>query len=81
VQTSDLHTVQGIQDLNWRCNPQPPHSSDLALSNFHLFWPLKDALRGRHFRSGEEVKEAAYDWLAQQPKYFSSRGIYTLVGR
>jgi histone-lysine N-methyltransferase SETMAR len=54
--------------------PQTPYSSDLALSDFHLFWPLKDALRGRHFRSGEEVKEAAYDWLAQQPKEFYSRG-------
>jgi histone-lysine N-methyltransferase SETMAR len=69
-----LHTVQRIQDLNWRCYPQTPYSLDLALSDFHLFWPLKDALRGRHFRSGEEVKEAAYDWLAQQPKDFYPRG-------
>jgi len=46
----------------------------LALSDFHLFWHLKDALHGRHFRSGEEVKDAAYDWLAQQPEDFSSRG-------
>jgi len=37
-------------------------------SDFHLFWPLKDALCGRHFRSDEDVQEAVYDWLAQQPK-------------
>jgi len=81
VPTPDLHAVQRVQDLNLRCYPQPPYSSDLSLSDFHLFRPLKDALRGHHFSLGEELKEAAYDWLAQQPKDFSLRLIYTLVGR
>jgi hypothetical protein len=81
VPTPDFHAVQRIQDLNLRCYPQPPYSSDLALSDFHLFRPLKDAVRGRQFRSDEELKEAAYDWLVQQPKDFSFRLIYTLVGR
>jgi transposase len=53
--------------------PHPPYSPDLAPSDFHLFWPLKDALRGRHFRSDEEVKEAVHDWLEQQPKDFFSQ--------
>jgi transposase len=53
--------------------PHPPYSPDLAPSDFHLFWPLKDALRGRHFRSDEEVTEAVHDWLEQQPKDFFSQ--------
>jgi hypothetical protein len=47
----------------------------------HLFWPVKDAVRGGHFRSDEEVKEAAHDWLAQQPKYFFCREINPLMER
>jgi hypothetical protein len=30
-------------------SPHPPYSPDLAPSDFHLFGPLKDALRGRRF--------------------------------
>ena len=30
--------------------------------------PLQGDPRGRHFRSGKEVKQAVHDWLAQQPK-------------
>jgi hypothetical protein len=67
--------MRQIQDLKLEVLPHPP---DLAPSDFHLFWPLKDALRGRHFRSDEKVKEAVHDWLAQQPKDFF-RGIYALV--
>jgi hypothetical protein len=52
------HTVKQIQDLKLDVLPHPLYSTDLAPSNFHLFWPLKDAVRGRHFRSDEEVKEA-----------------------
>jgi hypothetical protein len=35
----------------------------LQLVKFHWRWRL-DALRGRHFRPDEEVKEAVHDWLA-----------------
>jgi len=51
-----------MQDLELEVLP------NLVPSDFHLFWPLKDALCGRYFRSDEDVKEAVYDWLAQQPK-------------
>jgi hypothetical protein len=40
------------------------------------FSPLlvpKDALRARHFRSDEEIKQAAHDSLAQQPNDDFSR--------
>ena len=73
------HTVKQIQDLKLELLPHPLYSPDFAPTDFHLVWPLKDAQRGRHLRLHEEVKEAVHDWLAQQPKDFSSRGIYVLV--
>lgn len=73
------HTVKQILDLNMAVLRHPPYSPDLALRDFHFFWTLKDAVRGRHIRSDEVVKKAMQDWLSQQPKYVSSRGIYTLL--
>jgi hypothetical protein len=61
--------------------PHSTYSPGLEPSDFHIYWPLKDALRGRHVRSDEKVKKAMHDCLAQQPKDFFFRGIYALVGR
>ena len=32
-----------------------PHAQDEVPSDFHLFWPLKDELRGHNFRSEEDL--------------------------
>ena len=45
------HTVKRMQDFKLQVLPCPPHSPDLAPNDFHLFWPLKDALFGRNLRS------------------------------
>ena len=37
--------------------PHSPYSPDLAPSDFFLFVPLKDTLRGFKFNNNEEVKE------------------------
>jgi hypothetical protein len=55
------HTMTHTQDLKMEVLPHLPYSPDLAFSNFHLFWPLKDALCGCNFRSDEEVKEAVHE--------------------
>jgi hypothetical protein len=72
VTTNQLHTarhgVKHVQDFKLELSPHPPYLPHLAPSNFHLFWPLKDALLVRNFKSDEEVEEAERDWLAQQPK-------------
>jgi len=36
---------------------------------FTSFGPLKDDLRGRHFRSDDVVEGSAHGWLAQQPRF------------
>jgi hypothetical protein len=67
--------MKQIQDLKLEVLSHPPYSPDLAPSDFHLFWPLKDALRGRHFKSNEEEKEVVHDWLVQQPKDLLQRNL------
>ena len=37
-------TVNTIRPLNWEVLEHPAYSPDLALSDFHLFGPLKNAL-------------------------------------
>jgi hypothetical protein len=41
---------------------------DLASNDFHMFGPMKEALRGRRFSSDEEVIGAVQNWLKSQPK-------------
>jgi transposase len=64
------HTVETLRQLNFEVLKHPPYSSDLAPSDYHLFGPLKDALRGRHFASDQELKEVVHAWLVTQPKTF-----------
>ena len=65
---TDSHTVETLQKLNFEVLAHPPYSPDLAPSDYHLFGPLKEALRGRRFTSDQELKEAVHAWLAAQKK-------------
>ena len=73
------HTTEILRKLKFEVMAHPPYSPDLALSDYHLFGPLKEALRGRLFTSDQEVKEAVGAWLIAQPKTFFSEGIRKLV--
>jgi len=74
-------TKEKLQKLRWEILPHPPYSPDLAPSDFHLFGPLKEGLRGKHFQSNEEVKNQVRKWLRDQPKEFYAKGIYKLAER
>jgi hypothetical protein len=66
-------TVANINDLRSECLLHPLHSTHLGPSDFHVFEALKVELSGRKFRS-DEVQEAVYDRLCQQPKDFFQGG-------
>ena len=72
-------TINTIRQLNWEVLEHPAYSPDLAPSDFHLFGPLKNALRGRF--AADEVKEVVHDWLRSQPQTFFSNGIKKLTDR
>jgi histone-lysine N-methyltransferase SETMAR len=52
-------TICTIRQLNWEVLEHPAYSPELAPSDFHLFGPLKNALRGRRFAADDEVKGGA----------------------
>lgn len=74
-------TVETLQKLKFEVLAHPPYSPDLAPSDYHLFGPLKEALRGRRFTSEQELKEAVHEWLAARPKTFFFEGIQKLLQR
>ena len=60
------HTAESLRKLKFEVMPHPPYSPDLATSDYHLFGPLKEALRSHRFTLDQEVKEAVHAWLAAQ---------------
>jgi transposase len=56
-------TLHRIRKNGWELLYHPPYSPDLALSDYHLFGPLKDHLRGHHHETDEAVQEAVRSWL------------------
>jgi len=46
----------------------------MAPSDFHLFGPMKEHLRGQKFADDDEVMEAVQSCLKGTPKKLSSRG-------
>ena len=63
---SSLQTQEAIAKFGWTVLPHPSYSPDLAPSDFHLFGPLEDALRGTRFEDDESVIRAVRTWLCEQ---------------
>jgi histone-lysine N-methyltransferase SETMAR len=76
-----LHTREAITKLPWAVLPHPPYSSDLAPSDYHLFSPLKDAIRGRKFEDDEEVISEVKRWLRQRPAEWYGEGMQAVSSR
>jgi len=69
----NARTIEILQKSKFELLAQLPYSPDLAPSDYHLFSPLKEALRGRRFASYQELSEAVHACLAAQPKTFFLR--------
>jgi hypothetical protein len=46
---TSLKTMEHFAEFGLAALPHPPYIRDLALSDFHLFRPVKDRLCGQHF--------------------------------
>src|SRR5579862_8085227 len=57
------HTREWLDLHNWEILEHPPHSPDLAPSDFHLFGPLKHHLSGQCFKTDTDIKAAVNDWF------------------
>jgi histone-lysine N-methyltransferase SETMAR len=63
-------TVNLLNSWDREILPHPPHSPDLASSNFHLFPKMKKHLRGQRFHSNEDVQNEVKEWLRAQNAFF-----------
>ncbi|GBM14766.1 hypothetical protein AVEN_250857-1, partial [Araneus ventricosus] len=59
----------------------PPYRPDLAPSDFHLFIKLKEFLRGKRFRSDEELENAGTTCRSELAAEEYDMGILKLVDR
>jgi hypothetical protein len=73
------HTVDVLCALKFEVLKHPPYSPDLAPSDFHLFGPKKEHLRGQKFADDNTVMEAVQSWLKAMPNSFFLEGICKLV--
>ena len=78
---TSLKTREVISSFGWTTISHPSYSSDLAVSDFHLFGPLKESLRGQHFFSDKEIKTAVRKWLKTHPVEFYNKGICERIKR
>ena len=67
-----LKTVEHNVNLGWTVVPHPPHSLDLAPSDFHLSRQMKDGLRGQHFPSCDTIVRAVKQWATSAGADFTS---------
>jgi len=74
-------TRDTILRLGWEALLHRPYSPDNAPSDFYLFYPLDNHLRGRQFKSLVEVQNALDTFVASRPTKFYSDGIHGLSER
>ena len=76
-----IRTRETINSFGWTTLLHHPYSLNLAPSDYHLFSPMKEGLRGRYYVSDEEVKTTQKKWLKEQPIEFFEAGIHPLIRR
>ncbi|GFS06993.1 histone-lysine N-methyltransferase SETMAR [Elysia marginata] len=71
--------MQGwLEKYGWEILPHPPHSPDLAPSDYHLFGPLKRELARKRFDDDEELVDHVRKWLQNLDGSFFREGIYSM---
>ena len=78
---ASIKTRKAITSFGWTTVPHPPYSPDLAPSDYHLFGPMKEELRGKHYTRDQAVKTAARNWLCSQSSEFYQARIHALILR
>ena len=73
-----LMTRQKLLQLGWKVLIHPPYSSDIAPSDFHLFWSLQNSLNGKNVNSLEDCKRYLEQFFAHKDKKSWEDGIMKL---
>lgn len=67
-----------IRTCGFNQRDHPPHSPDLALRDYYLFWNLEFHDSGRRYEDDQEVTEAAEAWFDHQSEDLYKTGILSL---
>ena len=70
--------MDAVERNRYELIPHPAYSPDLAPSDYFLFPNLKKDIRGRHFRSNDEVVAAVEEWVRDTDPAFFSSGLMPL---
>ena len=73
--------MDAVERNGYELIPHPGYSPDLSPSDYFLFPNLKKDIRGRHFRSNEEVVAAVEEWIGDKNPGFFSSGLMPLEHR
>ena len=73
--------MDAVEQNGYELIPHPAYSPDLAPIDYFLFQNLKKNIRGRHFRSNEEVVAAVEEWVRDKDPGFFSSGLMALEHR
>ena len=73
--------MDAVERNGFELIPLPAYSPDLAPRDYFLFPNLKKDIRGRHFRSNEEVVAVAEEWVGDKDPGFFSSGLKALKRR
>jgi histone-lysine N-methyltransferase SETMAR len=73
-------TRETTEKMGWEILEHPPHSPDLAPSDFHLFGKLKEHLPGKRLPSDQEVENETRNWLTNLGhKFLCTRNFEIIV--
>ena len=74
-------TIDALETLKFEVLSHLSYSRDLAPSDFHFLPHLKWDLKGTHFTSDDERKQAVTPWIKQRTPEFFIDGMCKLVLR
>jgi hypothetical protein len=67
--------MPGLNSLDGLVFTHPARTPDLALTDYHLFGPVKDVLLGRHSANVDEMKQSFRDVLRSRGREFYNNDI------
>ncbi|EFN78690.1 Histone-lysine N-methyltransferase SETMAR, partial [Harpegnathos saltator] len=74
-------TKDTIMSLGWNVLQHSAYSSDIAPSDYHLFWSMQHALSDMHFQSVDDIRKWLDHFIVSEDVTFFRDGIYQLPGR
>ena len=63
-------TVDKLNELGFDVLPHRPYSPDLSPSDYYLFHPMKNALRGKQYNNSQEIVTDIIAWFQTKENGF-----------